>query len=207
MVGRRIPVRLSVGVLDVPRMARRLILRTDDAGQTETDEALPVGQAAVRDHLGEPRGSERFARLDLSRRDPFLPRQSGREEESDPLVRESRGGEEGGELAPRFGYVSGLLPQLALRARKRLLVRLELPGGNLPQFGSNGVAVLPNEKDVAVRKDGDDRYGTGVYDDLPRTLCPVRRLDPIDVDVEKAPAEDVLVRNDAERFRRRRSPP
>jgi hypothetical protein len=69
------------------------------------------------------------------------------------------------------------------------------------------VAVLPDEEDVAVREDGDDRYCAGMCNDLPRALGPVRRLEFVDVQFEEAAAEDALMRNDADRFRRRCSPP
>jgi hypothetical protein len=133
--------------------------------------------------------------------------QTGRTEEGDPLVREARRREEGDESGPAFRDVSGLLPKFAPRAGEGIFAWLDLPGRDLPQLGSNSVTILADEEDVAVRQDRYNRRRARMDDDLSRRLSTVRRFDPIDVNVEQSPVEDVLVRDDADRFRRRCSPP
>lgn len=110
-------------------------------------------------------------------------------------------------MGPAFRDVSGLLPKLAPRAGEGVLTRLDLPRRDLPQVGSNGVTILADEEDVAVRQGRGDRRRSRMDDDLSRRLGAVRRFDPIDVDVEEPTVEDVLVYDDADRFRRRCSPP
>jgi len=119
--------------------------------------------------------------------------QRGGEEESDPLVREPGRREEGAGLDPVVRYEPGLLAKLTLGAGERFLAGLELPGRDLPQLGSDRMAVLANEKDLMFGDERDDGCSARMMHELTIGSPTAGQFDLIDGNVDQASAEDRFV--------------
>src|SRR5436190_15359006 len=97
------------------------------------------------------------------------------------LGAEPGGRVEFGDLRPAAGLEAGLFDDFALRGRQRRLALLDGPGGDLVDLLPDAGTELPEQDDVAVGMDGNDRHGAGVFYDAERRAAAVRE-DQVAVD-------------------------
>src|SRR5205814_1475097 len=98
-----------------------------------------------------------------------------REEKVHALVAEPGCRKERAELGPTSAGESHLLLELPPRARQRRLPGFECSSWKFDESASRRLAQLPNERDVSIGVDGDDRGRTGMLHDLALAARP--RLD------------------------------
>ena len=108
-----------------------------------------------------------------------------REVEVHELRGEARGGEEFGQLAPPPSSVAGLLLELATRReirvfRAALIVRIQRAGRHLEEQPLRGAPVLPDEEDVVIRIEREDRNRSRVPGDIAGRTGAVRSFDRVD---------------------------
>lgn len=112
------------------------------------------------------------------------------------LADEAGSGEEVENFSPAARGVARLFKEFALRSGKRTLARLDASGDEFPQIASNGMAILANEQQTPVIKNGKNNDGAVVHDDIARGADAARLDDRVAANVEDASAEKSFAGND-----------
>ena len=166
-----------------------LFLVGPEAGSVQDREGrLGVHDFALSDHFEAIRQRDRF-HLDelvvLSCRSTAS--ESGRDEQVNPLVRESRRRENGRHPVDMARGAPRLLPELANRARGWILSRFQTPGGDLEDVAIRGISVLPKEQKrrviarrVTQKRHHRTRTRMADYFELPKSA--VGELNRVDVE-------------------------
>ena len=116
--------------------------------------------------------------------------QAGGGPQIDLLAVVADGGIDDAEIDKIVGGQAALLAQLALGGLKRVLVRLELTGGQLPDLLAEGVAELTYHRHAAVGVHRQDAGAAVVVDDLPRRGRAVLKLYLVHGHADDAAIED-----------------